>query len=455
MKIHRQIPISILFFLLCHVSGSGQVVLDKVIAKVGKEFVLLSEVEEQYAIWAERGSVPDDARCNILESMLVSNLLVNRAQIDSIEVTDEEIESQLDARMEQILGMMGNDMNQFESYYGMTVSEAKELNRNDLRKKLYAERMQQQIIENIKVTPSEVIAYFQKIPKDSLPYFNAEVELGEIVYKPPVNDAERARAVAKAEQVLLELRDGADFGDLARKYSDDRGSAQQGGDLNWAVRGNLVPEFEAAAYKLDTGEISPIVETEFGLHIIKLMETRRGNSIHAQHILIRPAITEKDLEKARARLMEIRNEIISDSISFEEAVKKYSDPKAQSYTNGGRMVNPKTGNTFFETDPEHLDADIFFAIDTIDVGEITGPVEFRANTGDLIYKIFRLQSRTPPHRASLGQDYSRIQEAARQSKRNQAFNEWIDENIQNTYIEVDPHFQGCPNLESWNLAGKS
>ena len=449
---------NLLILLLCFlqkVPFAQMMVLDKVIAKVGNEFVLHSEVEEQFSLWSERGVVPDDARCTILESMLVSNLLVHRAQIDSIEVTDEEVEDQLNARMDQILVMMSNDASQFEAYYGVTVTEMKEFNRIDLRKRLYAERMQNQIVEEIKVTPAEVVAYFRQIPKDSMPYFNSEIELGEIVYKPPINDAERARAIAKAEEILLQLRDGADFGELARKYSDDRGSAATGGDLGWAVRGSLVPEFEAAAYKLDTGEVSPIIETEFGFHVIQLADTRRGNSIHAQHILIKPAITEKDLEKARARLMEIRNEIIIDSISFLAAVKKYSDKKVQSYTNGGRMVNQKTGNTFFETDPEHLDADIFFAIDTIDVGEITGPVEFRAQTGDIIFKLFQLQSRTPPHRANLSQDYSRIQEAARQSKRNQVFNEWIDESIQNTYILVDERYQGCPNLEKWHVRGRS
>jgi peptidyl-prolyl cis-trans isomerase SurA len=431
------------------------VVLDKIVAKVGTEFVLHSEVEEQYAMWAESGGVPDDARCTILESSLVTNLLVHRAKIDSVEVTDDEVEKDLNARMEHILARMGNDYSLFEEYYDMTVSEAKDLNRIDLRKKLYAERMQREIVDGIKVTPSEVIAYFNKIPKDSMPYFNAEVELGEIVLNPPVNAAERTRALALAEQILIEIADGADFAELATKYSDDRGSAKQGGDLGPTARGTLVPEFEAVAYQLDTGEISPIVETEFGFHIIQLVKQRQGNSIRARHILIKPRITDSDLQKARTRLLEIRQLIVSDSITFVEAVKQYSDKKVQSYTNVGRMVNPKTGNTFFETDPEHLDADIFFAIDTIKVGEITGPVEFRNERGDVVYKLFQLQSRTPPHRANLKLDYSRIQEAARQSKRNEAFNEWIDENISNTYIIVDHHYQDCPNLQKWLMLGKS
>ena len=355
--------IALALLMLHTVQAQQSQVLDKIIAKVGDEYILHSEIEEQYALWKEKGSVPDDARCTILESALVTNLLVHRARIDSLTVTDEEIENELNGRMDHILAMMGNDVSQFEEYYGMTVSEAKDINRADLRKKLYAERMQRQIVDNIRVTPSEVIEYYNKIPRDSMPYFNAEVELGEIIYAPPVNNAERARAIAKAEQILLELADGADFAALARKYSDDLGSARQGGDLGWTPRGTLVPEFEAVAYTLDTGEVSQIVETDFGFHIIKLIEPRRGNAIHARHILIKPHITEGDLDKARERLMEIRGYILSDSLSFVDAVKEYSDEDAQSYTNGGRMVNPKTGNTFFETDPDHLDADIFFAIE--------------------------------------------------------------------------------------------
>ncbi len=427
------------------------VILDKVIARVGKEYILHSEIEEQYALWAERGLPPEDAHCTILENTLVTNLLVHRAQIDSLPVTEEDVERELDGRMEQILAMMGNDVTQFESYYGMTLTEAKELNRPDLRKKLYAESMQRRITEGIRVTPAEVIAYFDKVPTDSLPYFNAEVELGEIVYRPPVNPVERARAMGRAEEILARLSMGEDFSDLARQYSEDRGSAMQGGSLGWASRGSFVQEFEAAAYKLDRGEVSDVVETEFGFHIIKLAE-RRGTSFNVYHILIRPGITEEDLEAARKHLLHVRDLILSDSITFIEAVRLYSDKSAQSYTNAGRMVNPRTGNTFFETDPDHLDADIFFAIDTIGVGSITGPVDFRTPTGDIIYRIFQLQSRTPPHRANLRQDYSRIQEAARMSKRNEAFNVWIDENIRNTYIVVDEwYYRRCPNLEEWNV----
>ncbi|MDX1408770.1 MAG: peptidylprolyl isomerase, partial [Saprospiraceae bacterium] len=424
-------------------------VLDRIIAKVGNEYVLHSEIEERVSLWKQKqGELPEGARCTFLEEMLVTNLLVHHARIDSLEVPDEEVEKQLNRRFDNILGMMGNDIRQFEEYYGMTVSQSKEFMRADLRKQMNAEKMQNTIIEGIRVTPAEVKAYFNKIPRDSLPYFNSEVEIAEIVYKPQVSDSARAAALAKIRMIQDSIARGADFGEMARRYSDDRGSGSQNGRLGRSPRGSFVPEFEAVAYQLSKGEISDVVETEFGFHLIRL-EERLGNVIDVSHILIRPAITDNDLEKAENRLMEIRALITTDSIPWLDAVRLYSDSKAQSYSNGGRVTNPNTGNTFFET--SELDPDVFFATDSIDVGDVTVPLSFRTQTGDVIFKLIQLQSRTPPHRASLQQDYSKIRNAARQSKRNVAFNKWIEERITNTYILVDGTYEGCENLERWNI----
>jgi len=423
-------------------------VLDKVMAKVGKEYVLLSEVEERYALALEKGQEPEGLKCTILEELLVTNLLVHRARIDSMEVPSEEIEDQLDKRISQILEMMGDDISQFESYYGMTISQAKELNRIDLRKRLNAQKMQASIMEGIKITPAEVIEYFDDIPTDSLPFFNSEVEIAEIIYKPQVNPAERKKALDKINEVVEKLNNGESFEDLARKYSDDLGSGQQGGSLGRQTRGTFVTEFEAAAYKLNNHEVSDIVETPFGYHIIRL-DGRWGDALSVSHILIRPKITMEDLDTAMAFLMTIRGGILSDSISFAQAVREYSDDDAQSYSNSGRVTNPKTGNTFFET--ADLDHQIFFALDTLDVLSITEPIEFREPRGDVFYKLVELQSRTPPHRASLQRDYSKIVNAAKQSKQNEAFATWIDNKIQGTFILVDDYYNNCPNLEKWNV----
>ena len=439
--------------MICLVStftATGQrKVLDKVVAKVGNEYVLLSEIEERISLASEKGPLPEGARCTFLEELMIQNLLVHYARIDSLEVTDEQVEAQLDDRISNILEMMGEDVTRFESYYGMTIAQAKERFRIDLRKQMNAQMVQTNIVDGITVTPSEVIEYFESIPTDSLPYFNSEVEIGEIVYKPRVNEEEQNKALEKIKSIQQRLREGEDFEELAKLYSDDRGSAALGGALGRNPRGTFVREFEAAAYRLEVGEISDIVETEFGYHLIKL-NARYGSVIDANHILVKPEMSRADLDSAEVFLYRLRDSIYNGKISFQEAVREFSDENTQSYSNSGRVVNPKTGNTFFET--ADLEPDIFFAVDTIDVGDLTVPISFRMPTGDVIYRLVQLQSRTPPHKASMQQDYSKIQNAAKQSKQNEAFNSWMDKKIAETYILIDPNFAQCPNLVPWHAA---
>lgn len=423
-------------------------IIDKVVATVGGEIVLLSEIEEQKALMAaQQGGLPGNADCFILDNVLAQELLVNQAKLDSILLTEEEVEAQLDARIDQILAYMNNDFQQFEDYYGQSVNEVKDQFRTDLRSQMLAERMRAQIIQDVTVTPAEVKDFFSKIPRDSLPYFSAEVEMAEVVYRPPVNEAQRQVAISKLEEIRKRiLEQGEDFAVLAQKYSDDFASARIGGDLGWTRRGKFVAEFEAAAYNLEVDQISEIVESEFGFHIIQLLG-RRGNTIHTRHILVRAEITPEDLDKAKVFLDSIRGLILNDSLAFGLAVKRYGDKNYPSYNNDGRMTNPTTGNTFFEIGD--LDPDIYFAIDTLKTGGITQAFPFRGPDGEMRFRIIKLQSKTPPHRANLEQDYSRIQAAAIDQKKNQFINDWIAEKVENTYIEIDPRYQTCPNLSKW------
>jgi peptidyl-prolyl cis-trans isomerase SurA len=319
--------------------------------------------------------------------------------------------------------------------------------REDMRDQLTAEMMQSQVIEKTRITPSEVKAYFESIPVDSLPYFSAEVEIGEIVGRPQVNMEEREKALEQVTEIRERILAGEDFATLAQRNSDDLGSARKGGDLGLQKRGTFVPEFEAAAYNLEEGELSDLVESDFGFHLIELLE-RRGNMVHVRHILIKPEITEDDLEKAEHLLDSIRTAYLNDTISFEEMVRLHSDEDAQSYNNGGRMVNPATGDTFFET--AELDADIFFAIDTLKVGDVTKPIEFSMPTGDKAYRIVMLQSRTDPHQANLQQDYTKVKRAAIQEREQSYLREWIEGKVAETYVEIDYDFTNrCPSLERW------
>ncbi len=428
--------------------SQDRVIIDKVVGTIGNEPVLLSDVEEQYALMsAQQGVAPENARCDILENLLAQNLLLNQARLDSLEVLEEEVDAQLNARIDRILAYMNNDISQFESYYGQTINDVKESFRSDLKNQILIERMQGQVMAGVTITPSQVKSFFNRIPVDSLPYFNSEVEIGEIVVKPTVNSEQKQIAISTLEEVRQRILDGTgEFAELARQYSDDPVSARAGGDLGWQKRGTFVPEFEATAYKLEKGEISSIIESEFGFHLIQLIE-RRGNSTNTRHILIRPEITDNDLVIAEQKLDTIRTLIETDSLTFSEAVKIYSDESVQSYNNDGRMVNPKTGNTFFET--SDLDPEIYFTIDNMNVSDVSKPFQFKLQSGDRAFRIVQLQSLTPPHTANLQQDYSKIQKAALEEQKGLFMNDWIINKLGSTYINIDPMFQSCPNIEKW------
>jgi len=433
---------SILFFTLPLLAFGQREMIDDIIAQVGEEIVLLSEIEEQYSLASEQqAGLPEEAKCGIIDQLLSQKLILNQAKLDSVVVSDAEIETQLNARIDRILGFMQGDVAQFEAYYGKSVNEVKEEFRTDLRAQITTERMQANILADVKITPSEVKDFFSQIPKDSLPYFNSEVELGELVYKPKVNSEERQKAMDKAQSIRDRIvNDGEDFAELASIHSEDPGSGKLGGDLGWAKRNTFVPEFEAEAYTLEKGEISELVETEFGFHILQLIE-RRGNSVKVRHILIKPKITEADMELAASNLIEVQNEVRIDSITFSRAVKRFGDDKTQSYNNDGVMVNQKTGNSFFEIGD--LEPDIYFAIDTLEINEMTAPMRFSSPGGEEMFRVVLLKSRTKPHKADLSLDYSRIQKAALESKKNVFINNWVEDKIESTYIEFADPYGGC------------
>ncbi len=443
----------LLFVILCcfsltqQVIGQGQIV-DKIIGVVGAEVILLSDVEEQFALMtAQSGPQEPEIRCAVLDNLLAQKLLLNQAKLDSIAITDEEVETQLETRIDRILAYMNGDLNQFEQYYGQTINEVKEQFREDLRGQILVERMQGQINASVSVTPMEVKQFFAQIPVDSLPYFSSEVEIGEIIIKPKVNVEEKKKSLNKLQDIRNQIvMENADFAELAKKYSDDPGSGRAGGDLGWQKRGTFVPEFEAAAFNLKPNEISEVIESEFGFHLIQQLE-RRGNAVHARHILIKPEITEADNQKAIAKLDSIRQLILNDSITFSFAVKRFSSDKTQSYNNDGRITNPQSGNTYFET--SQLEPDIYFTIDTMDVGAVSSPFLTSIPGADAAYSIIQLQSRTSPHVASLKQDYSKIQTAALEQKRGTYLSTWVEEKVGATFIKVDDRYNTCPTIEKW------
>lgn len=424
-------------------------ILDKVVAQVGSEVILWSDIEEYYAYQkANYGKVPEDGRCKILDNLMMKSLLVSEAKLDTLViVSDAEVDESLNRRIDEILFMMNGDVEFFREYYGKTVNEVKSDMRDDLQDQLLSDRMQGKIMRDIKITPAEVKEFFNNIPRDSLPYFQSEVEISEIVVYPEVNEEEKDKSIARLEAILKEYEEGKDFGLLAKKYSEDPGSARQNGDLGWQKRGSFVQEFEEAAYKLDINEVSPIVESDFGFHVIQMLD-RRGNNFKTRHILIKPEITQTDIDLAKQKLVDVKEEIESGQLSFQDAVSKYSDERSQSKNNAGRLVNPKTSNTFFEI--ADLDYDVFFAVDSMKVGQISNPVEFVSeDDGEVFFKIIKLDSRSLPHTANMSQDFSKIKAAAVEEKKARFLDEWVKSKSESTYVEIDDYFMDCEMISKW------
>lgn len=434
---------------------SQEILVDKIIGVVGNQAILFSDIEQQFALLLrDNPTVPDQARCVILEQLMVQNMLVVRANLDSIEINDDQVEAQLDARIDQILAYMNGDVQQFIDYYGKTPDEVKGDFREDLKNQLLAQQMQQIVMDRVTVTPSEVVTFFKQIPADSLPYFNSEVEVGEIVIRPTPNNNQKQKAYNQLLAIKKRIEAGEDFATLAKKYSEDIGSGRMGGNLGWKGRGVFVQEFEAAAYNLDEGQLSEIIETEFGYHLIQLMG-RRGNLLNTRHILIKPKIVDQDIQRAYMRLDSIRNLVMKDSISFQYAVARFSDENTQSKTNAGLLVNPQTGQALFEIGD--LSPEVYFAIDTMKVGNISAPVRFdNLETGEVTFKAIYLISRTEPHVANLQDDYAKIQNAALERKKLSFMEKWVKEQKGKIYIKVEDDFATCPNIDSWqnkNLKG--
>lgn len=442
----NSIRIFSLLFLPLGLLAQEKAVIDRVVATIGGEILLLSEVQEQFAYAKkDQPNLPDDYQCFILQNLIVQKLLVNQAKLDSVEVKDEEVEAQIDARIERLRAYFNQDDNAIEEFYGQSVNQMKAQLSADMRNQILAERMQGKITEKATITPSEVQRFFHQIPNDSLPYFNAEVEIREIVYKPKVNAEEHAKARRHIEELRKRVAEqGEDFAELAKKYSDDPGSAPQGGDLGFQKRGTFVTEFEAMAYKLEPNQISAVVETDFGFHIIQLLE-RRGNLIHCRHILVKPEITEADLAAAESALDSVRQLIRDGKITFSEAVKRFGDKNQQSFNNDGRVANPRTGNSFFEV--SDLETSVFFAIDGINEGDVAEPFRVKAPDGSEQFKLVQLTSRSKPHKADLKLDYGKIQTAALEQKKGDYTEKWVLEKLNSTYLGVSEMFDDCPNLQ--------
>lgn len=421
-------------------------IIDEVVATVGSHMILLSDIEQQYMQMRAQESFKMNstaARCQILESMLFQKLLLNQAEFDSVKVSDEEVDGSLDSKLRYYIQQFGS-RDKLEAFYKKSIDEIKAEFREPIREQLLEEQVQQKITQDIKITPAEVKKFFNAIHADSIPLIATEYEIAELVKDPPLSPEELAAAKEKISALRARIVKGEKFATLAILYSEDPGSAPKGGELGLFGRGDMYPEFEAAAFSLKKGEVSDVVKTKAGYHILQLIE-RRGEYVNVRHILIIPKVSPMDMAKAKAKLDSIADLIRKDSITFEKAVMKYSDNPNR--INGGLLINPASGNSRFEA--SQIDREVFFVIDKMKVGDISKPVPMTNEEGKEAYRLLYLKVRTEPHQASLKEDYSQVQEWALNDKRAKTISAWIAKKISSSYVNVNENYKTCKFTHKW------
>lgn len=427
-------PVLLLLSLLFLAHGTRAQSIDRIQAIVGEDVILQSDIESQYAYLKANGQKDDGTlRCQILEKIIIEKLLLNKARQDSIVVGDDQVDGELERKLQYFIQGYGG-VEKVEEIYRKPLIEIKADLRPDIKDQLMIERMRQKVISDVKITPREVKKFYGEIPVDSLPLLPAEVELFHLVKRPQATQTAAREAQRKLRGIREDIVAGTEnFEDMARKWSEDFGSAKVGGSLGQFGRGKMVPEFEEVAFKTKEGEVSDVFKSAYGFHIIKV-DKRVGELITAKHILIAPRLSLDDDSVAVRKLQDIRDQITgADTLSFSDAAMRHSDDEATK-TCGGCVKNPQTGETRIPHDM--LDADFYLKVDNMKEGDISEPMEWIQPDGKKAFHILYLKRRIAPHVANLKEDYQKIQSAALQAKQAQELEGWFDKAKRNVYIDI-------------------
>lgn len=428
---------------LVSAQDDGGFIIDKIIGKVDNYIVLKSELDKAYQEYISNGGRPgEQVRCQYLALLLRSKLMMAKAEIDSVVVSDSDVDAETARRMNVILAQYGGSQQELEQRFNKTFEQFRIELRDQIREQMVINEMQRRIIKNITITPAEVRRFFNRIPKDSLPFFSAEVEVAQIVRLAKVSAEQKEITRRKLMELRSRILAGEDFGKLAREYSDDPSVTANNGDMGFVGRGMMVPEYEAMCFKLKPGEISMPVETMYGFHIIQLLE-RRGNEYHSRHILIAPTPSKEDLAAAEHFLDSLRNRILMDSISFQKAAREFSDDVATK-GNGGFFTTDEGG---FRVPVDELEPGVYFAIDTMKIGTISRPLVYRTDNGKEAVRILYYKNRIPPHVADLQKDWERIRAAALNEKQMKMLDKWFNKARKDVYISIDPAYDYCGILD--------
>jgi peptidyl-prolyl cis-trans isomerase SurA len=422
-----------------------KVIADKIVATVGDKILLKSDLDNSLAEMQRTMTLPDNAGCMLIEQAIGIKAMVLQAEKDSLPISEDELEGQLDNRIRYFISQYGSK-EMVEQIAGKTIYQIKEDSRPFIREQLLAKAMRNKVIEDVKITPGEVKAYFEAIPKDSLAYYETELEIGQIVIYPKATKELENYAIDQLKEFKQQAeKDPKKFETLASLYTDDPGSKQTGGKYEISRNEKQWdPIFLAKAFSLKDGQISNVFKTKFGYHIIQMV-SRSGDDAVIRHILKVPQVTSLEIKTVKDKLDSVRAKLIAGTLKFGEAVSKYTDDETSKFT-GGRIPG-QDGNTYLTID--QLDKDMVLMLKDLAVGQYSQPTEFTDERGKKGVRVVQLISKTEPHRENLKDDYNKIAQLALEEKKNNVLEKWFSKKMPTYYINVSDEYKSCPELKKW------
>ena len=438
---NRILTIVVFSFFVLNINAQ---LIDNVEVIIGDEIVLKSDVESQYLQYLSQGNIKsEEVKCEIIEDILFQKLLINQAKLDSIIVTDDEIETEIDKRLNYFESQLGS-VKKVEEYFSKSKVEIQQEIGKVIKDQFLAQKVQGSISSDVKVTPAEVRDFFNKQNNSEIPLVPEKVEVKQIVIKPEISDEQKDKLRGKLNSFRARVYKGEDFKMLATLYSDDPGSATRGGELGFVNRGDLVPEFERAAFRLKEGEISEVVESQFGFHIVQLIE-RRGEQINVRHILLKIKVSSTALHEAELKIKEIEQEIKDGKISFDQAIERYSDDESKE--NNGLLLNLSTMSTMHTI--EDMNPALRYIVKNLRVGEISSPEVIQMPDEMKAYRILKINKRINSHKANLVDDFSMIKDFSLSIKKQEELMLWTQKTIDKTYIKINSEILNCEFKNNW------
>ena len=420
--------------------------IDKIQAIIGSEILLISDIENQYNQILSQGVIEtEDIRCQIVDELLLQNFLIHHAKIDStIEIVSDDIDAEINNRISYFENQLGS-LEKVEAYFNRSIESMEDELRIIVKDQFYTQKKQTKIISDVKITPNEVKDFYRTLNSEEIPIVSTKLQMSQIVIEPELSEDKRNSIKEKLNGFRKRIYNGEDFKVLATLYSDDVVSANNGGELGFMQRGDLVPEFERAAFKLKKDEISEVVESKFGYHIIQMIE-RRGEQINVRHILIKPKFSSLSLQNARENINSIKSDLDSSLISFKDALQKYSDDESKN--NGGLIINPKNGTTFFTF--EELDPSIRYIVEKMNIGDVSDPSLSKSQDGtQAAYRLVKLNNKIEEHKANIVDDFDLLKEYALSNKKQSVLEKWVSDNLANTYINISNDLSECACYKKW------